>query len=82
MEFYGTVFGTKPEIMSFGDLPPGEGADLPPIPPDAVMHATLPIGDGMIFASDDPSGTSEAMAGCNPEPAPVLLRPTSHGCIA
>ena len=64
-EAYGQIFGAAPQIMSFDDMPPGEGGDMPPVPPGTVMHAALKVGEGWIYGSDDPSGTSEAMAGCN-----------------
>ena len=38
---------------------------MPGVPEDAVMHAAVKIGDGWIFASDDPSGQSSAMAGAS-----------------
>lgn len=63
MTHYGDVFGTTPDIMSFSQLPPGEG--MPDMPADLVMHASLRIGDGWIYGSDDPSGETAAMDGCN-----------------
>ena len=66
MEFYARTFGSAPpEVMSFGDLPPDEREKMPGVPGDAVMHASIKVGDGMIFASDDPSGGAKAMEGCN-----------------
>ena len=64
-ETYGRIFGSAPQIMSFGDLPPGEDSGMGPVPADAVMHAAVQVGGGWIYGSDDPSGTSSAMAGCN-----------------
>ncbi|GKY87099.1 VOC family protein [Sinisalibacter aestuarii] len=60
---YGEVFGATPDIMSAADMPPGEG--VPEMPADTVMHAALRLGDDWIFGSDDPSGSTPAMAGCN-----------------
>ena len=64
-ETYGRIFGSEPQIMSFGDLPPGEETGMGEIPEGAVMHAAVAVGSGWIYGSDDPSGTSSAMAGCN-----------------
>lgn len=63
MTHYGTVFGTEPDIMSFADLPPSEG--MAEVPGDLVMHAAVRIGEGWLYGSDDPSGETAAMAGCN-----------------
>ena len=38
---------------------------MPGVDPDAVMHAALKIGDGWLYASDDPSGDADAMAGAS-----------------
>lgn len=65
MTRYGEIFGTTPEIMSFADMPEDVRAGMPGVPADAVMHCALPIGEGWIYASDDPSGETPAMAGCN-----------------
>ena len=62
---YASVLGAEPpQIMRFSDMPPDarEGMDAPA---DSVMHAALKVGDGFIYASDDPSGETPAMAGCN-----------------
>ena len=64
MRFYAETFGTgKPEIMSFDSMPEDEKAKMPGVPASAVMHAALKVGDGWIYASDDPSGETPAMAG-------------------
>ena len=65
MTRYGEVFGNAPEIMSFKDMPEEDRAQMPGVPDDAVMHAGVAIGDGWLFASDDPSGETPEMAGCN-----------------
>lgn len=62
--FYGQVFGTEPEIMPFAAMPEEEKAQMPGVPDDAVMHATVTVGGSPVFASDSPSGPSDAMAGC------------------
>ena len=61
---WGDIFGTTPEIMSAADMPPGQ-MDVPEDRRDWVMHGSLRIGDGMLMASDNIFGTSDAMAGCN-----------------
>ena len=64
MRFYAEVFGAPdPEIMPFDAMPEEDKANMPGVPADAVMHASLRIGDGWLYASDDPSGQSPAMAG-------------------
>jgi len=65
MNFYAEVFGTTPEFMSFSDLPEEIQTAMPGVPADLVMHCALPVGDGWLYASDDPSGESKAMDGCN-----------------
>src|SRR6056297_1652538 len=64
-ETYGRIFGATPEIIGFDALPDAEGAGMPSVPADVVMHAALRVGDGWIYGSDDPSGESARMAGCN-----------------
>jgi PhnB protein len=63
MRFYAGVLGGEPEIMSFDSMPEEEKANMPGVPGDAVMHAALKIGEGWIYASDDPSGETPSMAG-------------------
>jgi PhnB protein len=64
MRFYAEVFGAPdPEIMPFAAMPEEDKAKMPGVAADAVMHASLRIGDGWLYASDDPSGQSPAMAG-------------------
>ena len=65
MSHYAGVFGTTPEFMSFSDMPEDVQAAMPGVPADLVMHCALSIGDGWLYASDDPSGESKAMDGCN-----------------
>lgn len=62
---YGEVFGTKPEIMAFSDSPEDVQAAMPGVAADAVMHGALPVGEGMLFASDNLFGESSAMSGCD-----------------
>jgi len=65
MQRYGEIFGTTPEVMSASDMPPEAQAGMPGTPKDAVMHAAVRVGDGWLYGSDDPSGQTPAMAGCN-----------------
>ncbi len=65
VETYGRIFGSEPDIMGFAAMPEEAKAGMPGVPDDAVIHASVKVGDGMIFASDDPSGETPKMAGCN-----------------
>ncbi|MCB1328588.1 MAG: VOC family protein [Maritimibacter sp.] len=65
MTHYAEVFGTTPEIMSLSDMPPEAQAGMPGVPGDMVMHCALPLGEGWLYASDDPSGETAAMDGFN-----------------
>ncbi len=63
---YAQVFGSPaPEIMPFSDMPAEVKAHMPNVPDDAVMHGALKVGDGWIYASDDPSGESATMTGAS-----------------
>ncbi|MBM9594798.1 VOC family protein [Roseitranquillus sediminis] len=64
MRFYARTFGAgEPEIMPFSAMPEEERARMPGVAPDAVMHAALKVGDGWLYASDDPSGETRPMDG-------------------
>ena len=66
LTFYAEVFKSPaPQLLRFSDLPSEAKSGMPGVPDDAIMHAALSIGDGHIYASDDPSGETPAMAGCN-----------------
>ena len=65
MEHYAKVFGTTPDYMNFSDMPDDVQAAMPGVPADLVMHCALPVGEGWLYASDDPSGNVAAMDGCN-----------------
>ncbi|MGI1663773.1 VOC family protein [Palleronia sp. KMU-117] len=66
MRFYADVFGSpEPEIMPFSAMPEDERTKMPGMPDDAVMHASVRVGDGWLFASDDPSGSTPPMAGAS-----------------
>lgn len=65
MTAYGAIFGSDPQIMDFAAMPDEAREGMPGLPADAVMHAMLPVGGGMLYASDDPSGETPSMEGCN-----------------
>ncbi len=58
LEFYRELFhGEVTELNLWSDLPPTEGAEvggLPEMPDDAVMHASLRIGDVNMMMSENP----------------------------
>ena len=54
-EHYHQVFGGELNVMRNRDVPPG-GESMPGMSPDAVMHASVKLGDGFLMGSDDPSG--------------------------
>jgi PhnB protein len=59
---YQEIFGGELQIMTFADLP--EGADtMPGAKPEHVMHSSLRVGDGLLMASDDPTGDGGARLG-------------------
>jgi len=61
MRDYARIFGSPdPEIMRVGEFPEGAsmGGD-----PKAVMHASVRIGDGLLYASD--FSRAERMAGAS-----------------
>jgi PhnB protein len=51
---YQEIFGGQLDIMTMADAPPD--AAMPGAPADAVMHASLTIGDALLMGSDDPTG--------------------------
>ena len=64
MRFYASTFGSgEPEIMPFSAAPKEVLETMPGVSPNTVMHAALKVGDGWIYASDDPSGETGSMAG-------------------
>lgn len=61
---YADIFGSPPPVISrVSDAPPNP--DLPAGSEDMILHAALEVGKGHVFLSDDISGTTPAMAGCN-----------------
>ena len=63
METYGGIFGGTPDIMPFAAMPEEDKAQMPGVPDDAVMHASLKVGDGMVYASDDTMPDRTVMTG-------------------
>jgi PhnB protein len=61
MTKYQEVFGGQLDIMNMGDVPDGEG--MPGADPNMVIHASLQLDDGLLMASDDPSGTGDPRTG-------------------
>jgi PhnB protein len=55
MTAYQGIFGGQLDLVTAADMP-----DAPPdAPADAIMHAALTLGDGLLMASDDPSATED-----------------------
>jgi len=53
VEFYAEVFGTeKPQIMTFGEMPPKPEFALPEEAKDLVMHTRLNISGSVVMFSD------------------------------
>jgi PhnB protein len=66
MRFYADVFGSpEPDMLRFSAMPEEDRARMQGIPADAVMHASVQVGDGWILGSDDPSGATPPMAGAS-----------------
>lgn len=62
-EQYAAVFGGEVTIMRMGDAP--EDQRMPGSPDEAVMHASLRVGDALLMGSDDPSGDGGPKVGFN-----------------
>lgn len=55
-EHYRVVFDGQLDVMRNAEAP--EGAGMPDVDPDTVMHAALRLGDtALLMGSDDPTGT-------------------------
>jgi PhnB protein len=59
--FYGEVFGQTPEIFRFSAAPNADA--LAPAIGNKVMHASLPVGDGVLMGSDTPTGDYRGISG-------------------
>ena len=58
---YQEILGGELNVMTMAEMPTDQ-----PIPPEQaglVMHASLVVGDGVLMASDDPSGGFTGMTG-------------------
>lgn len=52
-EFYKSVFGGEfTHISSFGEMPSGEGYEMPEADKQKIMHVSLPIGTSILMGSD------------------------------
>ena len=57
VEFYAQVFGTeKPQIMTYGDMPPDPEFTLPEEAKNLIMHTRLNINGSNVMFSDAPPG--------------------------
>lgn len=54
VEFYGTVFGSKPKIMTFGEMPPNPNFPMSEELKSLVIHACVEICGNNIMFSDSP----------------------------
>jgi PhnB protein len=57
MRTYQRVLGGELSMMTYGQMPPGQGEAPPgcgPVDPDRVLHAALRFEGGMLMASDVP----------------------------
>jgi PhnB protein len=54
VEFYASVFGGQPSVMTFGEMGPGAPD------PDNVMHASLETPAGLLMLADTAPGTEHA----------------------
>lgn len=62
LNWYATIFGTVPNLMSAEDMP----SEFP-VEPDKrswIMHGMLPVNGGTLMASDNLFGESAVMEGC------------------
>ena len=60
--FYTKVFkASNPFQTTYGDAP--GGAPVPPDWKDKVMHASIPLGDGLLMGCDAPPGRSTPLGG-------------------
>lgn len=51
---YHEIFGGELSVMTNADAP--ADARMPGAAPEAVMHASLKVGDSLLMGSDDPTG--------------------------
>lgn len=66
MTRYAEILGAEPpEIMPYSAMPDDEKAQMGDLPGDAVMHAAIRIGSGMLMASDHVGPGFAPMAGAS-----------------
>lgn len=66
MTFYAEVLGApSPEILRHADMPEADRAEMPGVPDDAVMNATITHGDLEILGSDGEPGDLDGMTGAS-----------------
>jgi PhnB protein len=60
---YQQILGGQLDVMAMSDMPAEEGVEVPPDQADLVMHAALVFDDGLLMASDDPTGNFQKPQG-------------------
>lgn len=58
---YQEIFGGELSLVTSADMPLEE--QMPDAPADAIMHAALTIGDGLLMGSDDPTADNVTVSG-------------------
>ncbi len=53
---YQQIFGGELVLLTFADVPADAGSPGPGVATDAIMHAALMTGDGLLMGADDPTG--------------------------
>jgi PhnB protein len=53
---YQQIFGGELVLLAMSDTPPEAGPAPEGANPDAIMHAALMTGDGLLMGADDPMG--------------------------
>ncbi len=57
LEFYQRAFDApEPEIMRYGQMPPDPAFILPPGARNLILHATLRVGESILYLSDNVPG--------------------------
>ena len=59
---YQKIFGGDAVILGFSDMPEDAGPPPPGVSKDAVMHAALMVGDGLLMGADDMGGNYKGKA--------------------
>ena len=64
IEFYKKTLGASVDfMMRMSESPEPPPADCPPMPGDAIMHASFRIGDSVLMASDAPPSGDKPFRG-------------------